>query len=677
MRYGSATRARVAAVGVVGIAALAFSAGPALAASGANTLTPVSTGQTTANLPSDSTPFGSTPANTPETVSFVLKLQNEGQLEAEVEQGFPSFLSVGQFAATYGQPTANIKALQSYLASYGITTQAYADDVDVVANGTAGEFDSALSESQQDFHVPAVRGTAGEFSIPAQNVHAVANAPELPLRLAQDVTAILGLTNYSSYVSNMLHEDSAVTPAESSSSNACVALTGVPDACNTVANFDQNYGLSPLVNQGAAGQGQTVAIVTLAAVDTGSPEDYWTDVLHQPNGNRPIDVVNIDGGPGAPSYAAGSGETDLDVEQAGGIAPDAKVIVYQAPNTDPGYADAFFTAASQNLAGSVSTSWGESETYLAAEVAAGAETNGYEAAFDEAFLELAAQGQSTFDAAGDSAAYDATRDLGTTNLSVDNPADSPYITTGGGTTLPWRGTLTGSTGITANVSVPNQRAWGWDYLWNAVATINQVPLVDAAEQLVSGGGGGFSTTEAEPNYQRGVVGTSTYSAVPYLTPTGIEEVAPGDYQPTTWSFDATPPVIAGYGAGRAVPDLSADADPESGYLEYSQSFVAGDPADGVAPGPPLEGGWGGTSFVGPQLNGSTAVMESVLGHRIGFWNPVIYRAAESWNSPFAPLDQRGTGNDNIYYTGTPGTLYNEATGLGVPNLAELASDFAR
>ena len=42
-----------------------------------------------------------------------------------------------------------------------------------------------------------------------------------------------------------------------------------------------------------------------------------------------------------------------------------------------------------------------------------------------------------------------------------------------------------------------------------------------------------------------------------------------------------------------------------------------------------------------------------------------------------PLDQRGTGNDNIYYSGTPGTLYNEATGLGVPNLAVLAADFAR
>jgi len=82
----------------------------------------------------------------------------------------------------------------------------------------------------------------------------------------------------------------------------------------------------------------------------------------------------------APSDASGTGETDLDAEQSGALAPDANVIVYQAPNTDPGFADAFFTAASQNLAGSVSASWGESETYLSAAIASGVESPAYMAA---------------------------------------------------------------------------------------------------------------------------------------------------------------------------------------------------------------------------------------------------------------------------------------------------------
>jgi hypothetical protein len=32
-----------------------------------------------------------------------------------------------------------------------------------------------------------------------------------------------------------------------------------------------------------------------------------------------------------------------------------------------------------------------------------------------------------------------------------------------------------------------------------------------------------------------------------------------------------------------------------------------------------------------------------------------------------------TGNDNLYYTGTPGATYNPAVGLGVPNLTQVAS----
>ncbi len=118
---------------------------------------------------------------------------------------------------------------------------------------------------------------------------------------------------------------------------------------------------------------------------------------------------------------------------------------------------------------------------------------------------------------------------------------------------------------------------------------------------------------------------------------------------------------------RALPDLSADADPFSGYLAYGPATTT------TAMG--LGGGWGGTSFVGPQLNGATAVIESVLHHRVGFWNPSIYSFAKQKSSPFTTLDQSGTQNDNLFYTGTPGTVYNPASGLGVPNLAALASDF--
>jgi kumamolisin len=660
--------AGVVAIALAGTVPL-VAATTASASQNPNTPTAVQQGVTASTLPNASV-FGSTPSDTPETVSFVLKENNRGQLEAEVTHGVRNDLSVGQFAAEYGQSEQNINALTSYLAGYGITTDVYADNVDVVANGTAGEFDSALSVSQDQYKVPAIKGEDGSAGIPAQTVHGTKDTPLLPYHLAHFVTAILGLTNYGPFGSQAVRTNTSVIKPDADSSSSCVQLTGLNDACHLPQDFASQYGLDRLYHR-ANGQGQTIAIVTLAALDVGAPEYYWDNIADIPNTGRTVTVDNVDGGPGAPSYNAGSGETDLDVEQSGGVAPGANIVVYQAPNTDYGFADAFFAAASQNIASTVSASWLESETYLDASIASGVESPGYEAAFDEAFLEMAAQGQSGFIASGDWAAYTAHIDLGTTNLSVGASPDSDYITAAGGTTLPWKETLTsGST--SATVDVPSERAWGWDYLWQPLATLSGTSLATEAESAVTGTGGGFSSIEKTPSYQQGVPGTNYYNAYEYLTPTDYKTVVTGFQQePTAWSFDATPTLTSGHASGRAVPDVSTDADPYTGYLEWSPSFL--DESGGTE----LEGGWGGTSFVAPQLNGATAVIDAYLGHRVGFWNPQIYSFATSGNDPFHALNSASTSNDNLYYTGNPGAVYSPTTGLGTPDLAKLADDFAR
>jgi subtilase family serine protease len=498
-------------------------------------------------------------------------------------------------------------------------------------------------------------------------VHGNLAPPELPYRIAQYVAAILGLSNYDVFTSNAVHAVTSVKATVPGNASACETLTGLPDACNTPQNFASNYGLSPLYRHGAIGAGQTVGIVTFAALDVGASEYFWQKVLGLPSGNRTVTVDDVDGGPGAPSVAAGTGETDLDVEQAGGVAPGADVIVYQAPGTDYGFIDSFLSAASQDVAGSVSCGWGSSETAVRSSVVTGSESPGFQAAFDEALLEVAVQGQSSFVATGDSGAYLATEDIATTNLSIGSPADSPFTTAAGGTTLPWSATFAGPDG-SAQVDVPAQRTWGWDYPWQPIATVTGVPEATVAEGAIGGGTGGFSALEPTPSYQQGVPGTGFFSAVPYLTPTDYQEVG-GLVLPTQWNFDGTPPVIHGFASGRAVPDISADADPETGYLEYVPSNTAVDQ-------PALQGGWGGTSFVAPQLSGSSAVISSLLGRRVGLWNPAVYSFATQPGSPFTPLDQSGTASDNLYYTGAPGTVYNPGSGLGYPNLSALAADFA-
>jgi kumamolisin len=647
------------AVGVLAVAApIAVTAGPAQASPSEK----IPTGFLASAVPGAS-PFGTTPSDTPEQVSFIMKENNVAQLKHAVTSGLTRFDTVRQFAARYGASHQAVSALTRYLASFGITTSVYPGNVDVSASGTAGEFDAALSVTTKNYHVPARRGPDGH-RIPAQTVYSATGAPDLPPQIGRSVLAVLGLSNYAPYSSNAVHSDKGVTvkpTASSSGQDGDQAPNYLP------RDFAARYGLDPLYRAGD-GAGQTIAIVTLAALDPGAPQYFWQNVADVPNTGRTVTVDNVDGGPGAPSDAAGTGETDLDVEQSGGLAPGANVVVYQGPNTDPGFIDSFFTAASQNVADTLSTSWGESETYVTAEAASGAETSAYESAFDEAFLELADQGTSVFDAAGDAAAYDDSNEFGTTSLSVDTPADSPYATASGGTSTPWTGTVTGAGG-TAAVSVSAQRAWGWDYLWQPTATADGESYAAAATANVVGGGGGFSVVEPEPSYQRLVSGTSNYHGVQYLTPTDYKEVAPGLDYPTGWNVTQDPPLVSGYDYGRAVPDVSADADPDSGYLIYEPSWAAVDQ-------PVLQGNWGGTSFIGPQFNGSTAVIDSVLGHRIGLWNPKLYAFAAGPDSPVTPLNQAGTGNDNIFFTGNPGERYNEATGLGVPNLAKFAWDLA-
>jgi kumamolisin len=597
-----------------------------------------------------------TPGSTPENVSFILKARNLPVLQASVEAGMPAgFLSVRRFAAAFGQPATSVGALEKYLAGFGITTTAAADGLDVTAKGTADQFNSALTVHQQQYRIPAVPARDGQPARPARVIHGTVDEPLLPASLGRLVLSILGLTNYPTFGSEALH-----VPKLAAGVKPSATQTGAL----TPADFAKQYNLSPLYQQGATGRGATIGIVTLASLDPATPEFFWNNILHISTKANRISLINVDGGAGPVSDVAGSGETTLDVEQSGALAPQANVEVYQAPNTDAGFVDAFFDAASQNTADSVSASWGESETFIQAGVAAGQESDAFAGSYDEAFLELAAQGQSAFTSAGDFGAYTADEDLGTTNLSAGNPDSSPWITTAGGTTLPGTIPLT----ATDSATIGAQRTWGWDWLWPHFADFGAPSEAAFAPTAIGGTGGGFSVFEATPFYQQLVPSAHRYSAVEYLTPTDDQEVAPGLTEPTAWDFNPAPAVQTGTGTGRATPDVSANADPFTGYELY---FTFGDQAATV------EDGWGGTSFVAPQLNGATALMVSLVGHRVGFWNPVIYPLALGHGSPFTPLDSASANNDNLFYTGTAGHKYNVGSGLGTPNLAALARDFPR
>ena len=117
---------------------------------------------------------------------------------------------------------------------------------------------------------------------------------------------------------------------------------------------------------------------------------------------------------------------------------------------------------------------------------------------------------------------------------------------------------------------------------------------------------------------------------------------------------------------REVPDVSADADPSSGYIIY-------DTVDGQT-------GWtalGGTSGASPLWAAVLAVAASAHGSTTGYGalNPTLYLLAQE--TPGTYLNDVTSGN--IDYNATAGgqypamTGYDMATGLGTPVVSELAS----
>jgi kumamolisin len=97
-------------------------------------------------------------------------------------------------------------------------------------------------------------------------------------------------------------------------------------------------------------------------------------------------------------------------------------------------------------------------------------------------------------------------------------------------------------------------------------------------------------------------------------------------------------------AGRGVPDVSGDADPETGY----QVLVDGQPQ-----------AIGGTSAVAPLWAGLTALMNEAIGRPVGFLQPLLYADASA--GAFNDVTQ---GNNPAY---SAGQGWDPCTGLGSPN----------
>ena len=584
-------------------------------------------------------------------VTLVLGLHNQDALEqyiySTVTQGNPSyhrFLTTAQFADRYGATADEITKVKSFLKQQGLTqVELLPNHLAIKVSGTIGQFNTAFHTSIHDYQ-------ASDGS----TFHRPNATPSMPSALSGTLVVASGLSSEARYRS---HRVSALFPpqpgpktnalAKGAAAPAVAPCTGNPTAtCTpgefTVGDVANRYNINPLYKAGVNGKGSTIGIATLANFLPADAYSYWSTIGLAVKPNR-ITQVHVDGG-GPLGSNAGSGETSLDVEQSGGLAPWANIIVYDAPNTDAGFFDVFNQAVSDNKVDSLSVSWGSPEIFYFPQLNGGVDFTDELLAFHQVFLEAAAQGISMFATSGDSGAYDTVRGLGGSltdpvppPLTADAPGSDPYITTAGGTTVPFSFSFSG--GPTASIS--KESVWGWDYISKYFQTNFGVDIT--GEVFSVGGGGGVSVFWPLPRYQQFTSGIrkSEKNQTLFLPAFGINYTLPGNYR------------------GRNVPDISLNADPESGY-----SFVSS------LDGPGLLTFEGGTSFVAPQLNGISALLKQSTRGRVGLWNPQVYALQNIFGyGPVSAFSDIRAG-DNWFYNGVNG--YDPGAGIGTLNVTNLA-----
>jgi subtilase family serine protease len=592
------------------------------------------------------------------------------------------WLAKGQFDAQFAPGQSVRAAVGRYLARSGLTVMRSASPFLVRAEGSSRQVSAALGTPLTSY-----------LNSRGQRFFANSAAVRLPRWLAGRVLGVIGLTNL------VREHDLAAavrpTPGRTAPGRTAPgrtaprgrAVTGCETGYPTDAqlaglyidgdSFTSGYGAGPgcsgltpaqtnsLYNapdKGPAGKGagQTLAVFELSAY-RGSDIDIWAHSVYGPGFRPPVENVSVDGGPLHPACPAGdicppssegyAGdiEVDADIETQLTIAPDAThIVVYNAPNDETGQTslDEYTVIAAADLAVSVSSSWGECENDVGAAMAK---------AENVVFEQMATQGQSMFAAAGDDGAFDCLGTDGTSMVNVDDPATQPWVTSAGGTSFE---SLNPGTN-----PAPAYPANNVETVWNPRGLCDSDANENGADGLfwcasTGAGGGGSSQFWGRPSYQHGQ---------------GVNN------QHTTYANGSTHCSLAKTGTPcREVPDISANADEWTPYAEYctgnasTPNSICGE----FSSSEPVPGwfGIGGTSLSSPLWSGIAADLDSYTGVRSGNLNPLLYSLFNKDPGRYfhditgIGANQAMAKNNGLFPT-TPG--YDEATGIGTPNLAAL------
>jgi hypothetical protein len=489
------------------------------------------------------------------------------------------FLTPEEFAARFSATAADYAAVKNFALTNGFNiTGEY-------GNRLLLDVTASVADAERAFHLKL-----NKFKHPTEARDFFAPDTEPTVDAALVVVDIQGLSDYyRPHPKSHRMDPNIVTPKTGSGSGGTY--------------FGDDFRNAYVPGATLTGAGQQVGLFQLDGY-------YASDIAayaQQAGGGRTnIQVQTVPVGSTNWSIGVNGGniEVSLDIEMAMSMAPGlSKILVFEGPSS--GWPNSVLNAmAASNTVKNLSSSWGWS--------------GGPSTTTDAIFQNMAAQGQSFFNASGDSDAF--TTGSGSAN-GVDNtslattPSSSPYITQVGGTTL-----TTGS-----GAAYASETAWNWGY--------------DSNSKSYVGSSGGVSSYYSIPSWQTNISMTANLGST----------------------------------TQRNIPDVALTAD--NVYVIYGGSGAGGS-VGGTSCAAPLWAGF--MALVNQQL----VALTGIATNSVGFINPAVYGIGKGLNPNYgyaACFHDTTAGNN--FWPSSPANYpavagYDLCTGWGTPNGQNLINALA-
>ncbi len=572
---------------------------------------------------------------------------------------FHKWLKPSEFGKRFGVADSDLETVKAWLQAKGFTITKTAQGKGLIEiSGTAGQLKNAFHTELHQYQRKGVTFIANNKD------------PEIPTALAGVVKGFASLNNFDPKSDLKVLGTAQFDPKTQKVKPEWTYPLG--EEGNYLVPAPADMAVQYNIPSTATGAGETIGILSASNVDVSIVQNYRS--LFNIGTVTNVPQVIVDGtDPGQNGAAV---EAYLDVEASASMAPGAAVNLYVGGGsiTTSGLYNAIIRAIDDDVADVMSLSYGECEQAI------GSSGNQF---FYNEWEQAAAQGQSVFVSAGDGGSagcddFDSESEA-TQGLAVSGFSSTPYNTSVGGTDFYY-----------SDYNNPNDLNTQLAQYWNlnpsntpTVSILQTIPEQPWNNSLgLNAGGDGYGIVA-------GSGGASSCAFGSDDPVSGSYDTCSGGYPKPSWQTGVGVPDDG----VRDIPDVSLFAANGVNYSFWPICAAGTDcvAAYGTPGGPVAITGVGGTSASSPATAGIMALVDQAQKGRQGNANFYLYAIAAQ--DPTAFNDVTAGSNNVICEPGSPNCSadtndqyyslqeypatvgYDQASGLGTPNVAKLLADW--